>query len=233
MARVYPPLGAEYVYPKITSQWLAVMIIFVLSGLGLETNEFAVAFQQWKYNLFVQVYDIGLVSLGVYSLSLALKALNILSKDLADGMVVCACLPMSINMVIVLTKMAGAHDAAAIFNTAFGNFLGVFVSPLLIYVYLGISADIKLFDVFYKLAVRVLLPIVVGQVLQKVIPLIGEFSNKNKAALKRAQQYLLVFIVYTVFCSTFGDKLEGAPIGDIFLMSTLTKIVCVEPVGLR
>ncbi|EEC45933.1 predicted protein [Phaeodactylum tricornutum CCAP 1055/1] len=217
LARAYPPLGATYLAPDITATWLAVCFIFVMAGLGLKTEEFSKALQRVYFNGFVQMFNFGVVSSIIYGLSRALEAGNILGQDLADGMVVCASLPMTINMVLVLTKSSGGDEAAAIFNAAFGNLIGVFLSPVLILGYLGVTGDIDLFEVFYKLALRVVVPVIVGQILQKKSKTVVEFVKKHKHYFKQAQQYCLVFIVYTVFCKTFEEESQSS-IGDIFLM---------------
>lgn len=189
----------------------------VLAGLGLKTEEFSKALQQLKFNLFVQVFNFGVVSSVVFGISRGLAEINIVSKSLADGMVVCASLPLTINMVLVLTKSAGGDEASAIFNAAFGNLIGVFLSPLLILGYLGVSGSVNLGEIFFKLALRVVAPVLFGQVLQKFCPPVVEFNKKNKKHFKKLQQYALIFIVYTVFCRTFEDD-NDSNIGDIFVM---------------
>ena len=217
LARAYSPLGAEYLVPEITATWIAVCIIFVLAGLGLKTDEFSKAFQKIWFNLFVQAYNFGFVSFVIYAGSRGLEAANILSTDLADGMVVSACLPMTINMVLVLTKASGGDESLAIVNAASGNLVGVFLSPVLILGYLGVTGDIDLAEVFYKLALRVVLPVAVGQVIQKTMPQVVAFQKKHKKQFKKFQEYCLVFVVYTVFCRTFEDGSDSS-IGDVFLM---------------
>ena len=95
--------------------------------------------------------------------------------------------------------------------------IGVFLSPVLILGYLGVTGDIDLIEVFYKLALRVVLPVVVGQIIQKTMPTVVAYYKKNKKYFKKLQEYCLVFIVYTVFCRTFEDGSDST-IGDIFLM---------------
>ena len=128
LARAYPPLGAEYLAPEITATWLAVCIIFVMAGLGLKTEEFKNAFGQIWFNLTVQLYNFGVVSATVYGVTRGLEAANILSKDLADGMVIGASLPMTINMVLVLTKSSGGDESLAIVNAAAGTFFVCFLA---------------------------------------------------------------------------------------------------------
>ena len=217
LAKAYPPLGAEYLRPDITATWIAVIFIFVMAGLGLKTAEFTNALKQVYFNAFVQIYNFGVVSAVVFGFSRMLLTLGALSKNLADGMVICSCLPMTINMVMVLTKAAGGDEAAAIFNAAFGNMLGVVLSPVLILGYLGVTGDVALADVFYKLGLRVLLPICVGQILQKTSKTVVNFVNNYKKYFKKAQMYTLIFIIYTVFCETFANETVSS-VEDIFLM---------------
>lgn len=220
LAFAYPPLGAIYVYPQITATWIAVIFIFVMAGLGLKTQELANAFKQIPFNLFVQTFNFMAVSAIVYGVSRALVSLGALSITLADGMTIGACLPLTINMCMVLTKSSGGDEAAAVFNSAFGNMVGVFLTPLLILMYLGVEGDVKMADVFLKLSLRVVAPIVVGQLLQKFSTWAVEFVKKYKKYFKTVQEWCLVFIVYTVFCKTFGYGPKVDP-GSVFLMIAL------------
>ncbi|KAL7565450.1 hypothetical protein ACA910_020834 [Epithemia clementina (nom. ined.)] len=217
LARAYPPLGAEYVAPQITASWCAVMFIFLYSGLGLKTKDFAKAFQRVDVNAFVQMFNFGFVSAVVFAGTRVLEAANILSSELSDGMVIASCLPMSINMVHVLTEAAGGDDPLAVINAAAGNMIGVFLSPVLILGYVGVTGDTQVTDVFYELTLKVLLPVVVGQIVQKTMPKFIALFNKYKECVKKAQEYALVFIVYTVFCKTFSKDAVSS-FGEIFLM---------------
>lgn len=188
-----------------------------MAGLGLKTEELSNAFKQIRFNIFVQTFNFGVISVTVFGVSRLLVYIGALEQSVADGMVVCACLPLTINMVCVLTKSSGGDEAAAIFNAAFGNMIGVFLSPVLILGYLGVTGDVDLFTVFYKLVLRVVLPVAVGQILQKCSTTVVKFVKQHKPKFKQLQQYSLVFIVYTVFCRTFNNESQAA-IGDIFIM---------------
>jgi sodium/bile acid cotransporter 7 len=188
-----------------------------MAGLGLKTAEFSKAFQRLYFNTFVQVFNFGVVSAICFGFSRMLWKVGVLSSSLADGMVICSCLSMTVNMVLVLTTSAGGDQASAIFNAAFGNMVGVLLSPVLILGYLRVTGSVDLVDIFYKLALRVLLPIFLGQVLQKTSHLVVEFVKKYKKYFGQAQMYALVFIVYTVFCTTFHEGATSS-VGDVFLM---------------
>jgi len=131
-AYAYPPLGAIYVAPHITATWIAVIFIFLMAGMGIKTDEFAKALQRVYFNTYVQIFDFVVCSAVVYGFSRFMLHVNALPQSLADGMTITSTLSVSVNMGIVLTKLVGGDEAAAVFDAAFGNFLGVFVSPALI-----------------------------------------------------------------------------------------------------
>jgi solute carrier family 10 (sodium/bile acid cotransporter), member 7 len=217
LAYAYPPLGAEHVQPDITATWLAVIFIFLLSGLSLETSAFRSALlQHYMFHVVVQTFNFGVVSSLVYGVSRGLSGLDWISTDMADGMVICSCLPMTISMVSVLTKAAHGDEAAAVFNAALGSLLGVLLSPVLIFGYLGLSADVSIVDIAVNLSVRVFLPVIVGQILRS-FDAVQAFMKRHKSLSKQAQQYTLIFIVYTVFCRTFARGSDSSAT-DIVLM---------------
>ena len=226
-ASIYPPLGAEYVYPEYTATWIAVIIIFVLAGLGLKSEELSHAFQRIRFNFFVQVFNFLVDSAIVYSISRGLNRVGALAVSLADGMVIASCLPLTINMVLVLTSSSGGDEGAAIFNAAFGNLVGVFLTPLLILMYIGVEGGVELTNVFFKLAIRVVLPIAVGQLLRNFYKPAVEWQKRNKKVLKKVQEGILSFIVYTVFCKTFNSEQDATALDAIVMIVVVFGILCL------
>ena len=161
-ARIHPPFAKDYLAPKVTASWIAVIFIFIMSGLSLKTSELKNALGQIGFNIFVQIFNMGLVPTFVWGVSKFCTHYEILSEDLSTGMVVAASLPMTVNMVIVLTKSSGGNEACALLNASLGNLLGVFVTPALILLFLGKDSDIEFGEVVLKLCYRVLIPIIFG-----------------------------------------------------------------------
>lgn len=216
IAKAYPPLGATYLAARITAIWIAVMLIFLFSGLGLRTEELSRASKRIYFNCFVQVFNFFAVSAVVFGISRLLASTHILDQALADGMLICSCMPMAINVVIVLTANAGGDDSAAVFNAALGHLIGIFLSPALLLMYLGESGSVQVGIVIMKLCLQVLLPFMLGQILQK-IESIREFYQKHNPFFKKFQEYSLVFIVYAVFCESFESQ-SHSPIGQVLVM---------------
>lgn len=204
LAFLAPSVGLALA-PAITASRVAVAIIFLLSGLGLKTNELVNALKNVKFNCFVQCFNMGVVTSSAFGVAKFLSWLNALSDDLVDGIIICGALPMTVNMVIVLTKSANGDEAAAIFNSAVGNLLGVFVTPAWVVVLVGRSGSNNFVGVIRNLTERVLVPLFVGQICQYVLPSVAALAKRHKPALKRLQENCLVFIVYCVFCRRFRD----------------------------
>jgi sodium/bile acid cotransporter 7 len=197
IALAYPKFGAVTVKPKITAGWIATAIIFFISGLGLKTKElFKVMFRRLYFNVFVEVYNFGLVSAFVFGVSRALAGSGAIPQALADGLAITACLPMSINAVIILTQAAHGDEAAAIFHTAFSNMTGIFLSPVLIVLYLpAITVNVDLLEVFKELTYKIIIPLIVGQVVHLTCTPLRELYFAHKRVFKKTQEYCLLFIV--------------------------------------
>jgi len=143
-------------------------------------------------------------------------------------MVIGACLPMTVTMSIVLTKSSNGDEAVAVFNAATQNLIGVFLTPTLILMYLGVKGgDIDLADVFIKLSLKVVAPIIVGQVLQSVKS-VANFVKMNKPLLIKMRERCLVFIVYTVFCTTFQGDNSGFGLSDAIVIFVVQLFLVVS-----
>jgi solute carrier family 10 (sodium/bile acid cotransporter), member 7 len=233
--KIYPPLGAVYVHPEITATWLAVIVIFIIVGLGLKTKELAAALQRLHFNLFVQLYNFVFVSFAVYWASRGLVSIGVLNRKLADGLTICSCLPMAINCLIVLTGSTGGDGATAIFNTSFANIFGIFISPMLILYYLGASGSVDIFDTFTKLTFIVILPMLVGWIFQNYVEPVRKLYVKHRKVFKKTQESCLVFIIWTVFSKSFlaGEGGEGgASLADALVMIVIEFLLMVTLMGI-
>ena len=140
----------------------------------------------------VQIFNLAFVPLVIYGLVSALY-LTPLDDKLLKGLLISSCLPTTVSMCVVLTKTAGGNDAAAIFNAAFGNLLGIFVTPLLILLLVGDESNLALTDVLLKLTLKILVPLAVGQGVQYGVQGAREFYTANKSRFKRMQESLLLW----------------------------------------
>jgi hypothetical protein len=85
LAYSYPPLNAVYVYPKITSSYVTVITIFPLSGIRLRTKELKNVYKNINFNIFVVVFNLGVVSAFVFRITKFLLKVGALSEALAQS----------------------------------------------------------------------------------------------------------------------------------------------------
>jgi len=171
--------------------------------LGIRTEEFKQALKMVAFNAYVQIFNFFVVSAIVYGIAKGLLKVGGLSVELADGLIICACLPTSVSLVMTLTVSSHGDEAAAVFHSAFGNVIGVFMTPVLVLWYLGAQGDVDMLTVVWKLIVRVCVPIFVGQIIRNFCPPVKPFLTRHRRTFAKLSEWALVFIVYTVFCKTF------------------------------
>ena len=189
-----------------------------MSGLSLKTESLRDAFILCKFNTTIQIHQFIWCSLCGYGLGNFLKITNIVENDMANGIIICSCLPITVSMAIALATACNGDIAASVFNTAFSNMAGVFVSPGLIFLYLQEGANTDVGYIFWTLTCKIIVPVIVGQVVRNLIHPIAHFFNTNKYFFKQCQTYALVFIIYTVFSKKFLEGRSGT-LGDVFIMS--------------
>lgn len=56
------------------------MFIFILAGMGIKTEEFSKAFTRFYFNLFVQLFNFGVVSSIVYGFSRFMYSVGVLPQ---------------------------------------------------------------------------------------------------------------------------------------------------------
>lgn len=161
--------------------------------------------------------NFGVVSIMVFGISRALINVVGLDRDLADGMVICVSLPMTVNMVIVMTKSSGGNEASALFNASFGSVLGVFITPALILLYLGQESNIDIGATILKLCYRIIIPLIVGQIIQFFVPKVSAFVAKYKSKFGKASESCLIYIVFCTFSNTFLKGVDAST-KDILIM---------------
>ena len=202
LAYLDPSLGIKGgpLRPEISVKLVGVSLIFLNSGLSIRTEEFAGALSNYKLHLFIQSYTLVLIPLFANLMSPVLLRLP-LDRWIISGLLVVSCLPPPVSSAVILTKAIGGNEAASILNSALGSFLGIFFSPFLIYLSLGLTSSVPFYSIVQTLALTVLLPLVMGQLLRFVW--IENRLDPYKSYLTNFASSILLAIIYTAFCGTF------------------------------
>ncbi|XP_030017428.1 sodium/bile acid cotransporter 7-like [Sphaeramia orbicularis] len=111
-------------------------------------------------------------------------------------------MPPPVSSAVILTKAVGGNEAAAIFNSAFGSFLGIIVTPVLLLLFLGSSSSVPFSSIFSQLFMTVVVPLILGQVCRSFL---REFLERRKPPFSAVSSAVLLMIIYTTFCDTFSN----------------------------
>ncbi|XP_067117442.1 sodium/bile acid cotransporter 7 isoform X2 [Osmerus mordax] len=204
LAKLEPSVGVKGgpLRPEVTITYLAVSAIFFNSGLSLRTEELASAVLHVRLHVLVQGFTLLLFPLAM-CLLLRLLALSSINPWLLQGLQTVGCMPPPVSSAVILTKAVGGNEAAAIFNSAFGSFLGIMVTPMLLLLFLGSSSSVPFSSIFSQLFMTVVVPLVLGQLCRRFL---RECLERRKLPFGAFSSAVLLMIIYTTFCDTFSNQ---------------------------
>ncbi|XP_020567155.1 sodium/bile acid cotransporter 7 isoform X2 [Oryzias latipes] len=104
--------------------------------------------------------------------------------------------------VSMMADTSPCAQAAAIFNSAFGSFLGIVVTPVLLLLFLGSSSSVPFSSIFSQLFMTVVVPLILGQVCRGFL---RDFLERRKPPFGAISSAVLLMIIYTTFCDTFSN----------------------------
>ncbi|KAK6172988.1 hypothetical protein SNE40_016531 [Patella caerulea] len=225
LAKIGPGVGSKggMLYPEITVKYLAVSIIFFNSGISLKTEELAKAIYQVKLHVFVQSFTYCLFPLLVKLLIMFLDIVVPFEKLLLDGLTILSCMPPPVSSAVILTRAIGGNEAAAIFNSAFGSFLGIFVTPALVLEMVGSTAHVPASKILIQLMCTVVLPLIVGQTVRRNYKI---WLERQHIPLSDIGSAILLLIIYTTFCDTFSH--QNLHVDNFSLISMVLMIIILQ-----
>lgn len=202
-AKLEPSVGVNGgpLKPEITVSYIAVATIFFNSGLSLKTEELTSALVHLKLHLFIQVFTLAFFPTTMW-LFLQLLSVTSINEWLLKGLQTVGCMPPPVSSAVILTKAVGGNEAAAIFNSAFGSFLGIVVTPVLLLLFLSSSSSVPFTSIFSQLFMTVVVPLVIGQIVRRYIK---DWLERKKPPFGVVSSSVLLMIIYTTFCDTFSN----------------------------
>lgn len=172
---------------------LCIAGIFLLSGLGLKTEDIKHAAREWKGTALGVVLILGVTPLA----SLIVLQLPLRPREFALGLAVFACVPTTLSSGVVLTRQAGGNFALALMLTVVTNLLGIITVPFMLSAMLGSATNdvsINPVPLLYKLALSILLPLAVGKALRESLKQVPPFVTKHKQKLSLLSSTLLILV---------------------------------------
>ncbi|TRN22254.1 bile acid:sodium symporter family protein [Vibrio furnissii] len=177
---------------------VGVAIVFFLHGLGLSPQAIKAGVTNWRLHIYIQiatfvVYPILWVIFGEAFLAYMPAAL-------AFGFCYLLVLPSTISSSVAMTSVGKGNVPGAIFNASLSSILGVFITPLLIQLFMGFEGvQLDLLDSVISISKLLLLPMIVGQLMR---PYLVAWVDRHKAVVNKVDKYVILLIVYNAFCDS-------------------------------
>lgn len=200
---------------------IGVAIVFFLHGLGLSPRAIKEGVANWRLHIYIQ-----LATFVVYPLLWVVFGSSFLAympSALAFGFCYLFVLPSTISSSVAMTSVGKGNVPGAIFNASLSSILGVFITPLLIQLFMGFEGvQLDLLASVFAIAKLLLLPMIVGQLLR---PYLLRWVEKHKAIVNKVDKYVILLIVYNAFCNSIADGIWSE--FSIGLLATSIILCCI------
>lgn len=204
LAKLFPEPGVyEGPVSLSTIANVGVSIIFFFYGLRLNFTQLREGLRNYKLHLVVHLTTF--VAFPVIVLAARALLMTPDTELFWLGIFYVAALPSTVSSSVVMVSIAGGNIPAAIFNASISSLIGVFITPIWMSILLSsTNGQYDLGGVIAKLSLQVIVPVVLGLVLNKRF---GWFAERNKKYLRYFDQFTILLIVYTAFCESFSRNL--------------------------
>ena len=189
------PGSGSSLNPRSITSTAIIVVLFLISGATLPSETILKGLSDFKLHLFIQVF-IFFVIPAFFFLATNLLG-SILDPKVRIGIIALACLPTTISSCIVFTHISGGNVVGTMFNAALGNTLGIFLSPLLLSFLLRTTGQAlppeEMVRIFTSLCLKMLLPIVVGQILRQFV---RDWVTEHRKKLSVTSNLMILLIVF-------------------------------------
>jgi len=194
LASVLPIHGVAADYFALATKF-AIAALFFLHGARLSRDVVIAGLLHWRLHLLIVAVSFALFPILGFGLSFVLSYL--LPPALVLGIIYICVLPSTVQSSIAFTSIAGGNVPAAICAASASNIFGMILTPLLCGLLLsaGGHGGVSL-DAILQIFVQLLLPFIVGQVLQ---PWVGNWVRARKTLLMPIDRGSILMVVYGAF----------------------------------
>lgn len=194
LALLVPATGSARVLASNVSN-AGIFVLFLVNGMRIRRGEIARGMANWRYfgPLTLFVFS-GMALAGV---GFAALAGSVLPPLVALGFVYLGCLPSTVQSATSYTSLANGNVALAVVGAALINVAGVFISAPLFALLGGAGAGEVGGEAIIRIGLILILPFVIGQVVQdRVIDRIAAHRSRI-AWLDRAVIGMAVYVAFS------------------------------------
>jgi sodium/bile acid cotransporter 7 len=198
---------------------IGIVLLFFLHGAKLSRQAIIDGARNWRLHLTALSVTFALFPL----LGLGIGALPIVSGPAAAGLLFLTLLPSTVQSSIAFTAIARGNVAAAVCSASFSNLLGIAITPALVALLMGASANMSgdnSIAAVESIVLQLLVPFVAGHLLR---PWIGGFVVRHKKMLTIVDRGSILLVVYTAFGAAVIEGLwQKVTLGELGLIAVLS-----------
>lgn len=209
---------------------IGVSLIFFFYGLKLSPEKIKLGLRNWRLHLLVQSTTFlifPLLVLPFYPLmQTEQQALIWLT------MFFLAALPSTVSSSVVMVSIAKGNIPAAIFNASISGIIGILLTPLWMGLFLQSQAggEFDFTSIYGKLILEIILPVVLGILLQRWGHGLAVKYNRALGLFDRA---VILLIIYKSFAESFaGGAFAAIQVMDLVLILLLVLLLFFAVYGL-
>jgi sodium/bile acid cotransporter 7 len=195
VASLFPSRAGATLFGDLTKG--AIALLFFLYGARLSPNEAFIGFRHWRLHLIILASTF--VIFPLLGLSTHLLVPRVLAPDLYVGVMFLCTLPSTVQSSIAFTSIAHGNVAAAICSASFSNLIGIFLTPVLVAIFLSASSGGISLSALQAIVPQLLAPFALGQLLR---PWISGWVSRNKQVVSLVDRGSIL-VVYTAFSAAW------------------------------
>lgn len=210
----------------------AIALLFFFHGAKLSRDAVLAGIGHWR--LHATVLSCTFILFPLIGLCFGLLPAGLVSPTIAAGILYLTLLPSTVQSSIAFTSMAGGNVPAAICSASASNILGIFITPVLVGLFMHVDgqAGVSLGAV-RSIVLQLLVPFLAGHLLR---PWIGGFVARHKQVIGYTDRGSILLVVYSAFSAAIIEglwqKIDLADLSVIFVASAVLLALVLSLSGL-
>lgn len=195
--------------------------IFLLYGLKLNLKEVVKDVSNWKLHLLVQTGTFVLFPLLVLVFYPFFRDTIYFQSWLSVYFL--ACLPSTVSSSVVMVSIAKGNVTSAIFNASISGLIGILLTPLLMGFFLQAHhSEGNQAEIIQQLLLKVLLPIILGILLN---PIFKNIIQKYSKIIAEFDRLIILLIVYESFSKAFIKNVFASVPSLVFVVIAVSVVI--------
>ncbi len=205
LAYFFPQLAFSPHIPLKQIISIGITLIFFFYGLKLRIQDIKKDLNNARLHVLIQLSTFLLFPLLVLVAKPFIQSTD--KQIIWLAFMFLAALPSTVSSSVVMVSIARGNVPASIFNATISGLIGIVLTPL--WMGLFVSQNEIQYDwgpIYAKLLTEILVPVILGIVLQYYVPYFHNFTQKFKTTFTRFDQFIILLIVYESFAASFKAK---------------------------